>query len=483
MRAELPVIALVSTTLAACAAFGPSRQPPSLPAPASYTGETSHESGTPTVPTVQTVPGAPVPQWWRAYGSPELDQLVEEGLGASPSLAAAQASLRSAREGLKAQIGQSVLPQIDLTADTQRARTLGINLPSLPPTFLNNVFLAQVSASYTFDFFGAAFLANRALAGQLHQQIWQLEATRRALATNIVVATITVASLNEQLKTTEQLVELGEARARQLAGRYQAGSATHDEALSAEQDAADAAAVLPGLRAQLAAARHAQAVLLGRTPDRAPAALPLDSLQLPESVPVSVPSALLHQRPDILAAEAAVQAAADAAGAAEAAQFPQLTLSASYGRGAFDPSAFTTPAGVVWGVAGSLTQPLFHGGALRARARQYQAQYDTSVALYRQTVLSAFRSVADTLVALEEDGSTIVQTQRAENAARELRGSTDSRYRLGATSFYITLTAGQQYFNAHLQQLRARATQLTDTAALLDAMGDPPLADTRTGAR
>jgi len=244
--------------------------------------------------------------------------------------------------------------------------------------------------------------------------------------------------------------------------------------LAAEQDAANAAATLPALRAQALTVRHAQAVLLGRTPDKAPPTLSLDSLHLPETVPVSIPSDLVHQRPDILAAEAAVRATADETGAATAALFPSLTLSASYGRGGFDWSTFTSPEGAIWSVGASLTQPLFHGGALLARKRQYQATYAAAVSEYKQTVLSAFRSIADTLVALDEDANTLVQTERAEVAARDTSSDTEARYKLGATPFYATLTAGQQYQSAHVQYIRARASRLADTAALFDSMGDPP---------
>jgi len=244
---------------------------------------------------------------------------------------------------------------------------------------------------------------------------------------------------------------------------------------------ANAAATLPALRAQALAVRHTQAVLLGRTPDKAPEPLPLDALHPPETVPVSVASELLHRRPDILAAEAAVRATADEAGAATAALFPSLTLSASYGRAGFDWATFTTPAGKIWSVGASLTQPLFHGGALLARKRQYEATYEAAVSQYKQTVLSAFESVADTLVSLDEDANTLIQTQRAQTAARDTRANTESRYKLGATPFYATLTAGQQYQSAHVQYVRARAARLADTAALFDSMGDPPLE--RQGAR
>jgi len=162
-----------------------------------------------------------------------------------------------------------------------------------------------------------------------------------------------------------------------------------------------------------------------------------------------------------------------AAGAATASMFPSLTLNASYGHGGFDWSTFTSPQGVIWSVAGSVTQPLFHGGALFARRRQYLANYEAAVGQYKQTVLSAFRNVADTLVSLDEDANTLTQTQRAESAAHETSSDTEARYKLGATPYYATLTAGQQYQNARVQVARARASRLADTAALFDSMGNP----------
>jgi NodT family efflux transporter outer membrane factor (OMF) lipoprotein len=285
---------------------------------------------------------------------------------------------------------------------------------------------------------------------------------------------INAAALHEQVEATERLVELGEQRAQQTAARYKLGSASKDEMLATEQDAANAAATLPALRAQESAMRHTLAVLLGRTPDRAPEPMSLDALHVPETVPVSVPSDLLHQRPDILAAEAAVRATADEAGAATASMFPSLTLTAAYGRGGFDWSTFTSPAGAIWSAGASLTQPIFHGGALVARKHQYEATYEAAVSEYKQTVLSAFKNVADTLVSLEEDANTLKQTQRAEVAAHDTESNTESRYKLGATPFYATLTAGQQYESAHAQYVRARAARLADTAVLFDAMGDPP---------
>ncbi|CAM2153964.1 Efflux transporter outer membrane subunit [Pararobbsia alpina] len=467
----------LTLALAGCGLFGPDRNPPAMASPDHYSvqGQAAKLPAADGVSQQLDVGAQPVPEWWKGYNSDALNALVDEGLANSPSLAAAQHSLKSAREGLRSEIGNNLFPSVDVGFAPSRQRSLGIPILPTEETFLENVFVAQVQASYTFDFFGASLLADRALAGQVQQQAFQLESTRRTLAANIVIATINVASLNDQVVATEKLVDLGEQRSQQTAARYKLGGASSDDALSAEQDAANAAATLPALRAQLLAMRHAQAVLIGRTPDKAPEPLSLDDLHLPTNVPVAVPSELVHQRPDILAAEAALRAAADQAGAATASMFPTLKLSASYGRGGFDWTTFSSPAGMIWSIGANLTQPIFHGGALVARKHQYEESYQVAVSQYKQTVLSAFQTVANTLVSLDEDANTVTQTRRAMDAAQGMTRDTDSRYKLGATPFYATLSAGQQYQSARVQYVRARAQRLADTATLFDAMGNPPV--------
>ena len=474
MSIKVMSVAAMSVALAGCGAFGPPRDPPRVASPVQY----SVAAQSLTLPDADGVAqrlslhAPPLPRWWTEFQSQALNALVEEALARSPSLAAAQGTLRAAREQLKSQIGQSLYPSVEVGVSPNRERALGI--PILPQeTFIENIFVAQVQASYTFDFFGASVLADRALARQVQEQALQFESTRRALATNVVVATINAASLQEQVDAVTRLAAASSGQARQTAARHALGSASRDDVLSAEEDAANAAATLPALRAQLLAVRHAQAVLLGRSPDQAPAPLALSSLQVPESIPVSVPSELLHQRPDILAAEAAVRATADEAGAATASMFPSLTLSASYGRGGFDWSTFTSPAGVIWGVGATLTQPLFHGGALMARRRQYQATYEAAVSQYKQTVLAAFQNVADTLASLEEDGHTLAETRRAADASQALQRDAETKNRLGAMPLFAVLAAREQVQNANVQYVRARAARLADSAALFDAMGRP----------
>jgi len=466
--------AVTASMLSACVAFGPPRTPPSMALPSHYSiAPPSEQVPSDHGPTQQlTLGAAPVPEWWRAFGSAHLEALVSEALDKNQSFAAAQANLRAAHEQLREQVGDSLYPHLDAGLAQSRQRALSI--PGLPQqTFLYDVFAAEVQGSWTLDLFGASMLADRALLGQVQAQAYELEVERRAVAFNVVLGAIDAASLRAQIDALAAYADAEEHRARQLRERYELGSAARLDMLSAEDEAAEAQRLLPPLRRQLLALQHAEAVLLGRTPDTAPAPLSLEELRLPDRLPVAVPSELLHQRPDILAAEAAVRAGADAAGAASAALYPSLTLSAAYGRGGFDWSTFSSPAGAIWSAGASLTQPLFHGGALRARQRQYQAAYEAAVAQYRQTVLAAFQSVADTLVSLDEDAKELEQTQRSAEALKEVQQEIEGRYAQGAAPLYAVLGARSQYQNAYVTHVAARAARLADSAALLDAMGNP----------
>src|SRR6185437_3883031 len=242
-------------------------------------------------------------QWWHAFASPELDALVKEALASNQSLEAAKANLRAAHEQVREQVGENLYPHIDAGFSPSRQRALGV--PGVhQETLLYNVFAAEVQGGWTLDFFGASALADRALIGQVRAQTYELEAARRAIAFNVVLAVSNAASLQTQIDAERSYAEAAEHRATLLHGRFELGSASRLEMLSAEDEAAEAQRVLPRLHRQLLAAQHAEAVLLGRTPDAAPAPLPLGQLHLPDRLPVAVPSELLHQRPDILAAEA-----------------------------------------------------------------------------------------------------------------------------------------------------------------------------------
>ena len=464
----------LALALAGCA-LAPPAKPPTPPSPQHYAvqptpAETAKVEG---VAQHFSLGARAVPEWWRLYGNDTLNAWVDEGLRNNPSLAATKHTLEAAHQLLRAQVGSNMLPTLDAQTQTSRQRAIGF--PDFgPPTNLYDVYAGQLSLSYDFDLFGATRHGIEQTAAQVDQQSYEFDAAKRALAANIVIAAINAASLAEQLSTSEPLSTLAHQQADLTEHAYQLGAASHDDLLSLQQQAASVDTSIPALRAQAARARHALAVLMGRTPDQAPSNLTLAQLHLPTEVPVSVPSELLQQRPDVLAAEAAVHAASAQVGVATANLFPHISLSASLGTAAFKPSNVFTAAGSIWSAGVGLTQPIFHGGALMAQRRAAIASYNASLAQYQQAVLNAFQNVADTLTALDQDALTLQAAGRQAEVAGQAFSDTDARYRLGAVSYPEAVLSEQHLQSAMLAQIQARAARMTDTAALFQAMGTLP---------
>jgi NodT family efflux transporter outer membrane factor (OMF) lipoprotein len=352
-----------------------------------------------------------------------------------------------------------------------------LGIPDIgPPTNLYDVYAGQLALSYNFDLFGATRHGIEQTAAQVDQQSYEFDAAKRALAANIVIAAINAASLAEQLSTSERLSTLAHEQATLTEHSYRLGAASQDDLLAMQQQAASIDTSIPPLRSQALRARHALAVLMGRTPDQAPSNLTLAELHMPVDVPVSVPSDLLQQRPDVLAAEASVHAASAQVGVATANLFPHISLSASLGSAAFKPGSLFTAAGSIWSAGVSLTQPIFHGGALMAQRRAAIADYNAAVAQYQQAVLNAFQNVADTLSSLEQDALTLQAAINEAAAASQSFTNTDARYRLGAISYPEAVLSEQHLQSAKLTEVQARAARMSDTAALFQAMGTPPAA-------
>jgi NodT family efflux transporter outer membrane factor (OMF) lipoprotein len=466
--------AYLSAVLLTGCALGPKGTAPVMPQPAHYAVEaTPVQAGGDAAVQHFALGARAVPQWWLAYRSDTLDAWVEEGLRQNYSLAQASHTLAAAREQLRAQVGASLLPSLDAAGQTSRQRALGI--PQLgPQTDLYNVFGGQLDASYTFDLFGAARFANSALAAQVDAQSYQLDAVRRALAANLVTAAINAAALKAQVDATERLVALADLDSSEMQRRYQLGAASSDDVLNAQANADAVRATVPGLLTQWQATRHALAVLMGRTPDAAPPDLELAALSLPDPVPVAVPSDLLKQRPDILAADAALKGAAAQVAVATANLFPSLSITGSFGQAGFTFPSAVGAAGAVWSMGTSLSQPLFHGGALLAKRRSAQDAYQASLSNYQQTVLSAFQNVADSLTALTHDAET--QEAAASERGHSAQAWHDAQRRAAAGSVAPSAvrTDEKQYQNARLSEIRAISARLTDTAALFQAMGIVP---------
>jgi NodT family efflux transporter outer membrane factor (OMF) lipoprotein len=197
----------------------------------------------------------------------------------------------------------------------------------------------------------------------------------------------------------------------------------------------------------------------------------LNRLKLPIAIPVSLPSDLVRQRPDVRAAEALMHAACAQIGVATANLLPQLTLNAAYGwLSPTWPNIFQ-PDNNIWDIIGQITQPLFQGGALWANRKAMVAAFQQAEAQYRQTVLQAFQNVADVLRALETDAHALSAETKAEKAAKSALQLTYSQYRLGGTNYINLLNAQEQYLQTKMNRVRAQAARFSDTALLFQALG------------
>lgn len=417
--------------------------------------------------------GADIPsEWWYVFHSPALNCLIMQGLANNATLEAAYAALRSAQEALTAQIGNSFFPAINagLSASRQRASGAPIGLES-DSSSIFGVYNASVNVAYTLDLFGGLRRQVESLRAQVDYQQFQLIAAYLTLTANIVTTAVTAASYEAQIQATHDLVRAQTRQLNILKQQLRLGGISRDTVLTQETLVDQTRATLPGLEKNMAQQRHALAVLVGQFPSRPLPHISLDSLNLPKTLPVSVPCSLVRQRPDVRASEALLHSASASIGVATANLFPQLNITGNYGWEADTPSKLFSAASKTWMMTAALTQPVFHGGALFALRRQAIANFDQAEAIYRQTVLTAFQNVADTLRALETDARNLREQKRAEKAAWENLQLAQNQYSLGGANYLSLLNAQRQYQTIRLAVIQAKALRYNDTAALFQALG------------
>ncbi|HTV76861.1 MAG TPA: efflux transporter outer membrane subunit [Steroidobacteraceae bacterium] len=411
-------------------------------------------------------------QWWALFHSEPLDALMRTALHDSPTIEAAAAALRAAQEGYVAQRG-ALFPKADAQFQAQREAAPGAayGLPELG-TSTFTLFDAGVNVSYTFDVFGATRRALEAAAAQAEYEHWELEGAQLSLAGNIVTTAITAASLNDQIAATDDILATERDQLRIVTRQRDAGAAAQADVLTQQAQVSQLEATLPGLQKSLAQAGHRLAVLSGQTPDHArTAGLTLSAFTLPTQLPLSLPAKLVRQRPDVRAAESQLHQASAQAGVATANMYPQLTLSGSVASETTVITDLFGPGTAAWNIGGTLLQPLFHGGELRAKRRQAFAELDQATAQYRGTVLSALQDVADTLRALEADARALQADVQAETAARDSLAITRRQFQAGGTSYVNLLIAQRQFAQARLTRIQGQMARLSDTAALLQSLG------------
>ena len=470
--------ATVAGFLGGGCAVGPDFRKPDPPDAPSYT-----PAGLPPETTAAPVTGGSVQRfvgggeiparWWELFRSEDLDRWIREALENSPTLDAAEATLRRAQEIRRVRFGE-LLPAVDGSVSASRQKPSGASL-GLPDARFNpfTLYSASVDVSYTLDLFGGLRRELEALQAQVDYRRFQLEGASLTLASNVVTTAIQEASLRGQLQATREIVATLEEQLALVEKQFEMGGIARTDVLAQRASLAQTRATLPPLEKRLAQTRHLMAVLAGRFPGDA-ADLPefdFEGLRLPEDLPVSLPSSLARQRPDIRSAEELLHAASATVGVATANLYPQVTLSGRYGTEAMRAEDLFRPGSAVWGIGANLLQPVFRGGALQAERRAAVAGFDEASALYRETVLQAFREVADVLRALEYDARTLAAQAEAESSARDTLEIAKKQVRYGATSYLSLLNAQRQYHLARILLVQAQSARYADTAALFQALG------------
>ena len=410
--------------------------------------------------------------WWEAFQSPAHDALVQSALQHSPNVVAAQATLRQAEENYRAEYGSRVFPSVNGSLSAARQRYALPQSAQIPAGTTANLFQAGLDLSYTLDLFGGNRRELEAVRAAIDYQRFQVEATWLSLTSSVVATAIQEASLRAQLQVTQDVVDNANQSLKVINSQVQLGALARGALLQQQTLIAQQQAQIPPLEKALAQTRHQLAVLAGRLPgDAGLPAFDIDSLTLPRELPLSVPAALVRQRPDVRASEALLHEASAQIGVATAALYPQITLSGGVNRQSFKIDKLFDTGTTGWSLAAGLVQPIFNGGALQAQKRAAVAAYDAAQAQYQNTVLNAFLGVANALRAIDTDADAVTANAEADRLANEALGLVGRQYQLGAVSYLASLDAQRTVLSTRLALVQARAARFTDTAALFQALG------------
>jgi NodT family efflux transporter outer membrane factor (OMF) lipoprotein len=410
--------------------------------------------------------------WWTLFHSTPLNELIENSLTNNHDLRAAQAALTAAHENVLAQRG-AYYPSVTGSFSATRQRQSGQIAPTLNSNaFLYNLFTPQVSVSFVPDVFGLNRRTVESLQAQEQEVRFQMIAAYTTLTSNVVVAAIQAGSLRMQIDATRQLIGVNGNMLQILQYQLAKGYANRLDVAAQESQLAQIAATLPPLLKQLAQQRDLLAVLAGRFPNQAPdEKFDLSSLQLPQEVPVSLPSALVAQRPDVRQAEANLHDASAKIGIAIANRLPNIALTANAGSSAAAVNQLFTSGTGFWGIGAAATAPIFEGGTLLHQERAAKAAYTQAAEQYRSTVLTAFQNVADTLTALEQDADGLKAAAAAADAAKVTLDLAQRQLQDGYAGHLAVLSAEQAYQQARISLVQAQANRFADTAALFQALG------------
>ena len=476
---QRPAIGLVAAVLliGGCAA-GPDFKRPAAPDVSDYTvgplSATTTRAKVAGGEAQRFVKGSDIAgDWWKLFHSEPLNKLIELSLKNNPDLKSAQAALSVARENVLAQRGV-YYPSVAGSFSATREQDPPGALAPVPSSnaYLYSLFTPQVSVSYSPDVFGLNRRSVESLRAQQQGVRFQMIATYTTLTANVVVTALQQAGLQTQIEATRRLVHLNTGMVRILRYQFAKGYASRLDLAAQESQLAQVSATLPPLLKQSAQLHDLLAVLTGRFPSQAPIEpFRLSSLKLPEELPLSLPSQLVAQRPDVLQAESNLHAASAQIGVAVANRLPSFELTANAGSSALAMDQLFSSGTGIWSLGAAVAAPIFRAGQLLHQQRAAKAAYAQAAEQYRSTVLSAFRNVADTLTALEQDAEALKAAAGAANAAQVTLNLSRRQWQDGYAAYLPLLSAEQTYQQALINLVQAQANRYVDTAALFQALG------------
>lgn len=496
MNLSFSIIALtVAAMMSGCAA-GPDFKRPEAPAATGYAPQSlPMETATAAVQAGASQKfnaTAAIPfDWWTLFQSPQINSLIERAFKANPTIQSAQAALRQAQQNVIAQegffyptIGASYSPSRNKLAGNMGGNSPGVQgngeviqagsstgAPPVSPAYYN-FHVAQLTVGYVPDIFGGNRRQVESLQAQLDAQRFQLEATYITLASNIVAAALQEASLRAQIAAMKKIVDLNHENLEIMRKQLKLGFIAQIDIATQEAATAQAEQALIPLGKQLEQTRDLIRALAGNLPNEdVPETFDLASLNLPQELPLSLPSGLVEQRPDIRAAQEQLHAASAQVGVAVASRIPQFTITGTLGGMASTPAWMFRSGGGFFELLGNISQTLFDGGTLKARERAAREGLVQASAAYRNVVITAFQNVADTLHAIQSDADYLKAALRSEQAMKETAEITRKQYESGYVSYQMVLIAEQNYQQSKVTLIQAQTNRFGDTAALYQALG------------
>ncbi|HLY96041.1 MAG: efflux transporter outer membrane subunit [Sideroxydans sp.] len=439
------------------------------------------------------VPGRDIPfEWWTLFQSPQIDALIKRAFKTNPDIGAAQAALRQAQEYTAAQQG-FFYPTVSASYSPSRnklAGNMGGNSPgqqgngTVIQTYTNpagpkyngpayyNFHIAQLTVGYVPDVFGTNRRLVEAAQAQVEMQRLQLEAAYITLASHVVAAAIQEASLRAQIEAQLKIVSLNRQALEIARNQLQLGYVSEMEVTQQEMTAALAQQALVPTQLQLEQTRNLLRVLAGNTPDQdIEETFTLEALHLPQELPLSLPSKLVEQRPDVRMAEAQLHYASAQYGVSIANTLPQFAISGAIGGMASTPAWMFRNGGGFFDLTANVAQTIFDGGTLRAKSRAAEQGLNQAGAQYRSVVMTALQDVADTLYVIQSDARALKAAAAAAQAASKMGDMTRQQYEAGRVDFQTLLVVQQNEQLATINLVQAQTNRLGDTAALFQALG------------